>query len=109
MEAGKLRHRITIKRKLVTRDSFGGETVTLSAGDAVWASVEPMRGQEFIETQKAGVTVDTRIRIRYRPGLTTDMVVVWGTHTYDVLAVINVMEARRETQLMVKEVSTHAS
>ena len=55
MEAGKLRHRITIKRKLVTRDSFGEETVTLSAGDAVWASVEPMRGQEFIEAQKAGV------------------------------------------------------
>jgi len=108
MEAGKLRHRITIKRKLVTRDSFGEEVVTYSAGDGLWASIEPLRGQEFIEAQKAGVTVDTRIRIRYRDGLSTNMVVMWGEHTYDVLAVINVKEDRRETQLMVKEVSTHA-
>ena len=104
MDAGKLRHRILLQTKTVSRDTFGAETVTWTTLATVWGSVEPMRGQEFIESQRAWAEVDTRMRIRYRDGLVPTMRATWSGHVYDVKAVIEVEERKREVQLMCREV-----
>lgn len=103
MQAGRLRHRITIQQKAPTRDSFGGEVEAWTAVATVSASVEPLDGREFLEARQLQAEVTTRIRIRYRTGIVPQMRVVWGSHTYDVQAVIDPASRRRELQLMCKE------
>lgn len=106
MEAGKLRHRVTIKQKSVTRDSFGGEVITWTAVATVWAAVEPLTGREWLEGRQVAAEVSTRIRVRYRSGVLPEMQATYGSHTYDILAVIQPEENRQELQLMCQEVIT---
>lgn len=103
MQAGKLRKRVTIQEQDVSRDDFGAEVVTWVDVATVWAAVEPLRGREFLEAQREGATVDTRIRIRGCLTVTPAMQAVWGSHTYDIQAVIRVEERGVETQLMCRE------
>ncbi len=103
MQAGKLRHRVTINQKATTRDAAGAEIEAWTTFDVVWGSVEPMRGQEYLEANRIGAAVDTRIRIRYLSGVLPSMQVVFGAHTYNIVSVINVGERNIEMQLMCKE------
>jgi len=104
MRAGRLRQRVTIREKSVTRGDYGAETVTWTAVATVWASVEPLRGREFLEAQREGAEVTTKVVMRYRGGIVPEMQVTYSDHTYDVLAVIHVDERGRELQLMCREV-----
>jgi SPP1 family predicted phage head-tail adaptor len=104
MEAGSLRHRVTIQSKSVTRDTYGGEVITWATVATVWAAVEPLNGREWLEGRQAAAEVTTRIRIRYRSGVLPEMQVVYGSHAYDILAVIQPEEKRQEIQLMCQEV-----
>lgn len=106
MRAGQLRQRVTIQEKSVTRNSYGEEVITWSDVATVWASVEPLSGREFLDAQRAGAEVTTRIRIRYRSGIAPEMRVTYGDHVYDIKAVIDVEERHREIQLMCREVVT---
>ena len=49
--------------------------------------------------------VETRIRLRYRPGVVSSMRVIHGDTVYGIEAVIHVKSARRELQLMCKAVA----
>lgn len=105
MKAGELRHRIMIQEKQtpVAQNDYGEEVITWSEVAEVWAAIEPLRGREFLEAQRAGAEVTTRIRVRHRDGIRPEMRVVWGDHVYDIEAVIHVEERRREIHLMCKE------
>ncbi len=105
MQAGKLRHRLTIQEKPdpVPQDSYGEEDFTWQEFDVVWGAVEPLRGREFIERKMDGADVTTRIRIRHQDGIKPEMRVVWGSHTYDILSVIEVESRQREIHLMCRE------
>ena len=103
MQAGTLRHRVTIQEKEITRDSYGGEQITWADVATVWAAVEPLAGREFMEGRRLDAELSTRIRIRYRSGLAPTQRVTWGDHTYDIQAVIDVDTRRREVYLMCRE------
>lgn len=103
MRAGQLRHRVTIQQKDPTQDQYGEQVPTWNQVAEVWAAVEPLRGREFLEAQRVGAEVTTRIRIRHRDEITPEMRVVWGDHVYDIKAVIHVEERQREIHLMCKE------
>lgn len=104
MKAGPLRHRVTIQEKAGTgQDGYGEDLPVWSDVATVWAAVEPLRGREFLEAQRAGAEVTTRIRIRYRDGIEPEMRVSWGDHTYDIEAILHIEERQREIHLMCKE------
>ena len=103
MKAGKLRHRVTIKQKSVSRDSYGAEDITWQVVATVWAAVEPLQGREFIDGKQLQAERTTRIRIRYRSGVAPEMRVVFGSHVYDVQSVIEPETRNRELVLMCKE------
>lgn len=104
MRAGRLRHRITIQDKTVVQNSFGEEDITWTEFATVWASVEPLRGREFLDGRMVTAEVTTRIRIRHLDGVRPEMRVVHGSTNYDVLAVIHLEERNREDQLMCQEI-----
>lgn len=67
MEAGKLRHRISLQRNEFTQDPVTGaiqEGWTEYA--KVWASVEPLSARDLIAAQGVQSKVTARIVIRYR-------------------------------------------
>jgi len=98
---GRYRHRVTLQARTVTRSATGAEVVTWVDIATVWASVEDLRGQEFLAAQKESTEVTTRIRLRqYRAGLRADMRAVLGSRTFDILAVLDPTGRRRELELM---------
>lgn len=94
---------MTIQEKSVAQNTTGEEVITWADVATVWAAVEPLRGSEFAELERAGAQVTTRIVMRYRSGILPEMRVVFGTHVYDVRSVVHVEERGRELQLMCRE------
>jgi SPP1 family predicted phage head-tail adaptor len=111
MQAGRLRHRVTLQSRDDIRGSTGEMTFSWSDLAEVWASVEPVAGREFFAAAQVQSNVDTRIRIRYRPGLTEKIRVKFASDPaslypeyFDVVAVLNQNERDREIHLMCKRV-----
>jgi SPP1 family predicted phage head-tail adaptor len=103
MSSGEMRQRISIQKKVVGRDSFGAEAITWSQLAEVWATAEPLRGQEYLEARRLQSDLDIRFRIRFREGIVPSMRVVYNGRTFDIVSAIHVKEMRREIQLMCKE------
>jgi SPP1 family predicted phage head-tail adaptor len=105
MQAGRLRRRVTIQKKTVTRNSYGEEMIVWVDVATVWAAVEPLSGREFIEGRQVVADVSTRIRIRHRPGIRPEMRVTWGERVYTIQAVLDHLDRSRELHLMCTEVA----
>jgi len=88
MQAGELRHRVTIQSKVVTQNTYGEEELAWSDVATGWAAVEPLAGREYLEAKQVQADVTTRIRMRYRGSIRPEMRAVWGSHIYDILEVI---------------------
>ncbi|WP_067924869.1 phage head closure protein [Alicyclobacillus shizuokensis] len=100
------RHRITIQQQVTVTDDEGFTTTTWQDVATVWAAVEPMnaRWRVFYEAAAVNAERDTLIRIRYRPGVTQDMRVVYGQRVFSIRLVVDPEERHREIQLMCREV-----
>jgi len=103
MNPGDLRYQIQIQSKTKAQDSFGAETETWSTVATVFAAVDPLRGQEYLEARRLQADIDVRFRIRYRAGITPAMRVLHDGRYFNIESVIHVKELRREIQLMCKE------
>lgn len=112
MRAGNLRHRVIIEREVDNGpDDVGERMISYEKVAEVWASVEPLRGREFVETRQEQHQRDTRVRMRRQKGMiiTPDcMRLVWvdemdKRHIYDIQDVINVNNRDREWRIMCKE------
>lgn len=103
MRAGPLRHRVTIQDKSVTQNEYGEEVITWTELVTLWASVEPLRGREFIEVTQWQADVSTRIRTRFYSGVSPEMRAVHDSRTYEIVHVINPLEIPREMELMCRE------
>ena len=106
MRAGQLRQRVTVQEKSVTRDDYGAEVITWTDLATVWAAVQPLTGREWIEGRQETAGVTTRIRMRYRSGITPEMRVSFGDIEFNILSVIHVKE--RELHLMCREIVEYA-
>ena len=104
MRAGWLRHRVTLKTKSVSRDSFGEEDITWSTTATVWGSVEPLRGREYMEAQQGQADVSHRVTIRYRTGVVPTMrVYLEDGRAFEVESAINRLERDEQIELMCRE------
>lgn len=105
MQAGRLRHRVSIQQRVEARNGYGELISTWSTLATVWGSVEPIRGREFFEAEQVQSEISTRVRIRYYDGITAQMRVLFGSRKLQILAVIDVNERHKEMQLMCKEMT----
>jgi SPP1 family predicted phage head-tail adaptor len=100
MKIGLMKHRITIERKEVTRNSIGDEVVEWVKVAKLWASVEPTRGREFFASAQMQGSVDHRVTTWYRKDITRDMRVIWEGQPLDIVSVINVLGQQQSMELM---------
>lgn len=87
MLAGKLDRRVTIQRKQVTRDDFGGEVIAWAEVCTVWARIIPLRGSERFVAQQEQADRDARVQMRWWPGITPAMRVIYEGRVWDIEAV----------------------
>lgn len=106
MQAGTLRHRIIIERKV----AGSPQQNALGEPDTVWttylvvsASVDPVTGKEPFIAQEHLSRVSTKIRMRYRAGVTHDMRVSFNGNVYDIKAVLNWGERNIEMLLLCEQ------
>ena len=66
----------------------------------VWAAVEPLVGREYMAAGALQSQVTTRIRMRYRPGITSQDRVIHQGKTYGIESTIDVRSQGRELVLM---------
>jgi SPP1 family predicted phage head-tail adaptor len=70
----------------------------------VKASIEPLQGRELIAAQAVQSETTSKIRIRYRTGITAAMRIVFGARLFNITAPpINPGERNQELILMVSE------
>lgn len=102
MKSGELRHYITIRRNTAPRDDMGGQ------GPAVWtdvvscfASIEPIVGREWHESQSDQSGVTHTIKIRYTDQiLTTDQIFDEQSGViYEIVAIMNIDTRNRELRI----------
>lgn len=106
MRAGQLRQRVTIQRKVVTRDAYGEEDFTWANVATVWAAIEPARGRDFLQATSEQVTYDTLIRARYGANVDAENRITWNGQAYDVRSVITIEERRKELEIQCLRVHT---
>ena len=100
---GNLRHRITLQKPVIIRDSIGQELEGWQDVATVWASIEPLSGKEYFNAQQTNSEVSTKITIRYLESITPFMRVFFHKHTYNILSVINFEERNIYLQLLCSE------
>ena len=100
---GNLRHRITLQKPVITKDSIGQELEEWQDVATVWASVEPLSGKEYFNAQQVNSEITTRITIRYIELLSPQWVVQLGKRTFNILSVINFEERNIYLQLLCSE------
>lgn len=84
LSAGKLRHRVTIQRRVDGRDSSTGDVkVSWVSHAEVWAAVEPVSVREFIAGQSQQSQVTARITVRYRDDLDATMRILHRGRIYN--------------------------
>lgn len=103
VRAGKLRHRLKIEKKTVTRDTFGEEVITYTEVATVWGSVEPLSGSEYFAARQTQSSVSHRVRMRYIEGIDAEYRITLGDRVFEIDSVINPQERNAELVLMVTE------
>lgn len=98
--AGDYAQRVRIERPVKTRNSLGEQIVTWEEFATVWAAVEPLSGRELTSLRAELADVTARIRIRYRPGVLTEMRIVHGTAVYNIASAIDVKSRRHEIEIL---------
>ena len=100
MNAGQLDQKVSIERLQQGQDELGQPFTAWVPVFTVWAAVEPLAGREYMAAAAAQSEVSTRIRLRYRPGMTSADRVNHGGKLYGITSVIDYKSAHRELVLM---------
>ena len=111
MLAHRLRHRVTVQELVETQDTNTGaitrgwETAILDDGtilDAVPAEVLTGPGREFVQSGATQGEIAARINMRWFPGLTQKMRILWDNQIFNIVSIETDMTARQEYRLRCK-------
>lgn len=100
MKAGQLDQRVQIIRLVEGYDEIGQPLTDWLPIVSTWGAVEPLAGREYIAAAAAVSEVTTRIRLRYRPGITSADRVSHEGKVYGITSVIDHRSDHRELVLM---------
>jgi SPP1 family predicted phage head-tail adaptor len=103
MQAGRLRHRITVQENTPTQNEIGEWVDAWTDYATVWASVEPARGSQYYQAKQLDSKVDGTIIMRYRDDIEPTMRVIHDGRTLKIVSLLTVKERKRELHIMYSE------
>lgn len=104
MQAGSLRHRITIVGGPDTQNSYGEPIPSGAVVAQVRANVRPLEGREQFSGQQFLGEITHEIETRYVPGIKPKMRVLFEGRELDILAAPNVDERNRRLRILAREI-----
>ena len=101
-EIGGLNRKVNILEYGETVDEYGltHQGLTDVVGHAVWAKIEPARGRTYYEQYKDKLELITKITIRYREGITEDMMIKHRDKIYQITSVVDPYDNHVKLELM---------
>ncbi len=89
MQAGKLRHRITLQKPVKTQSPVTGAVVNSWADvTKLWADVVDLSAREFVAAQAGQSEITSRITIRYRDDVTSRHRILYRGRIYNIHGVL---------------------
>ena len=106
MQAGKLRHRVTLERLTGERGAAGGVNDVWQAVGIRWASVKPLIGREWVAAAAANTEISHDVMMR-ADSLTSTITprdrLIFDGRTLDIQSAMNVDERGREMRVLCVE------
>jgi len=97
LRAGRLRHRIVIKRRVDTKDgTTGAVTVTWAEFATVMAEIVPLSAREFVNAAQMASNIAARVTIRRLGGVVPSMRIEHEGTLYNIEGVLPDMKSGRE-------------
>ncbi len=85
MQAGKLRHQVTIQQLVTSQNSTTGViTNSWTTFATAWAAIEPLSVRDVLAAQTNNSDTRARATIRYLAGIKSSMRLVHGSDTYEI-------------------------
>jgi len=103
MRAGRLRHRVGIQSQTTSLDVYGEDTGSWVTGATVWASVEPISGNERIQSNAMEATTTHRVRMRGGATVTTDNRLLFGSRVLEIESIADMGERGISKELLCRE------
>lgn len=103
MRAGALRHRITIERRTEAQSASGMPTYTWATFKTANAEIKTTAGREGLAAEQIVSESTHTVRMRYQPGILSDMRVKYHARTFEINHIDNVLEKDAELVLFCKE------
>jgi len=112
LRSGEYRHRVQYETR-ATSHNAGGELVTTwtaTAGNILWAAVEPQYGSEQEQASSTQSSTTYIVRFRYRDAnVVPHGRFTWNGMTFNILSVVNTEGRNRETICMCEVASDAVS
>jgi SPP1 family predicted phage head-tail adaptor len=107
MNAGDLRHRVSIQRPSAALDDLGQPLGEWEEVASLWAGITDRRGGEVVEAREATLNeVTTDVRLRFTEAFQPEMRVVEQCHSHRVFQIVDIRQnyaPRPETLLECQE------
>lgn len=103
---GRKNRRVTFEEAVQATDSVGDTVSSWVPIATVWASLEPLRGEEAQQAQQAIATVTHRLRFRWSvqlDALTPKHRARYGSRVLDIRSVSDIGGMHREIEVMATE------
>ena len=95
MQAGKLRHRVAIQSQATTLNTYGEPDQTWSTDETVWASIDPVSGNETMSAESIQSIISHTVTMRYTSNASAKKRLLFGARVFGILSVIDNMERNR--------------
>jgi SPP1 family predicted phage head-tail adaptor len=89
MEAGNLRHRVTLQQPVRTVNGAGETAVTWEDVATVWADVQPLKAWQIERAAQVGMRRTHLVTIRYLAGIGGDWRVKWADDILNITGIVN--------------------
>lgn len=108
LDLGAMRHSVLIQQKTVVRDPHGGYSAsTWATVSTVFASIEPLSGNEYVQHNQLQAGATHRIRIWYSSDVSSiavkDWKIVFGSREFDIKSLVNPREENEMIEIMARE------
>lgn len=91
------RHKVDFLQRVKGRDDYGEPIDNWDVfKSGIWASKDPLLGNEYFNALTANTKVEVKFNMRYIPGITNEMRIKHSNEVYEILSAINVKGLNRE-------------
>jgi SPP1 family predicted phage head-tail adaptor len=105
MQAGQLRHPVTIQELTTSLNDYGETVEAWSDWENVFAEIKPQSSREFQRAKQLQADATHVLKIRYLPGVTSGMRVKFGDRILNLMQPpLDEAERNRELLLICREI-----